>query len=177
MRNLQHKLDHSKRRILHLETYSRKRNVVLEGFGERKGEEILTFVTTFFSEKMHLPPTISENIDIVHRYGKSLHGRPRPIIVRFTKISTRDSVLKNIKYLREARSKVYVNEDLPAEIKDQRADLRAIMSHAKHLNIEAKTQGDVLTLENRRYRHEDLDLLPVGPTSPATCSTHSKGSR
>ena len=167
VRNLQYKLERAELRILHLETYSRKQNVVLEGLEEHEGEDTLRSVTNFFTEKMHLPPTISKDIDKSHRYGRSLHGKPRPVIVRFTKISTRDLVLRNVRHLRESRSKVYVNEDLPVEVKNQRADLRAIASYAKHLNIEAKMQGDTLTLDNRKYRHEDLDLLPMNLQLPA----------
>ena len=160
VRSLTYELEHAKLRILHLETYSRKQNVIIEGFDEHEGEQIPTLVTNFFTKKMHLPPAIAEDIDKVHRYGRSMHGRPRPIIVRFTKISSRDSVLRNVKHLRDARSKVYVNEDLPVEVKNQRADLRAIATHAKHQGIEAKVQGDTLIMENRKHSSEDLDLLP-----------------
>ena len=52
-----------------------------------------------------------------------------------------------------------IKEDLPVEVKNQGADLRPIVSHAKHLNIEARIKGDTLTVDNNRYRHEDLDLL------------------
>ena len=125
-----------------------------------EGEDILRSVVKLLTEKMHLPHSVCGDIDKVFRYGRSLQGRPHPVIVRFTKISTRDLVLSNVKYLHEARSRVYVNEDLPLEVKNQRADLRAIVTHAKHLNIDARIKGDILTLKNRKYRHEDLDLLP-----------------
>ena len=116
---------------------------------------------------MHLPHSVCGDIDKVFRYGRSLQGRPQPVIVRFTKISTRDLVFSNVKYLHEARSRVYVNEDLPLEVKNQRADLRAIVTHAKHLNIDARIKGDILTLKNHKYRHEDLDLLPTHLHLPA----------
>ena len=105
-------------------------------------------------------------IDKCHRYGRSIMNRPRPIIVRLAKISTRDLILQNAKKLRQTRdantANVYINEDLPPQIKKERAALRAIVTHVRHVepHVNARVTVDTLHISNESYKYEDIDLLP-----------------
>ena len=82
-------------------------------------------------------------------------------------MSTRDLILQNAKKLRETRdnstSNVYINEDLPPQTKKERAALRAIATHARHLEpqVNARVAGDTLYINNEMYKYEDIDILPA----------------
>ena len=158
---LQRELNYAKQHILHLETYSRKHNIVIEGMPEVPGEtRVMDQVQKFFYEQLNLDIKPSD-IDKAHRYGRVFNNKPRPILVRFMGIASRDLVLQNVKKLREARSPIYVNEDLPPEVKRQRADMRAIATYARHLNESAVVKGDTLTLNQSKYKSMVAMFLPL----------------
>ena len=73
----------------------------------------------------------SNEIDQIHRYGKSVAGRPRPIIIRFMSHSSRDRILFSYRSLKENPTNFFINEDLPYEVKTSRADIRAVAKQAK----------------------------------------------
>ena len=101
----------AKQHILQLETETRKNNIVVEGMPEMTGESTgLGPVLKLFNEQLELDIK-SSNIDKAHRFGLSFNNKPRQ--VRFFGIATRDLVLRHVKKLRESRSQIYVNEDLP----------------------------------------------------------------
>ena len=163
-KRLQHKLEEAQRKILHLESYSRKQNLIIEGLPEKQGENTEELVMKLITENMGLTLT-GAPIDKCHRFGRTGNMRPRPIIIRFVKISTRDIILQNAKKLRNGNpnTQVYINEDLPPQVKKERAALRAIATHARHLEpqVSAKVAGDTLHINGESYRYEDIELLPV----------------
>ena len=64
-----------------------------------KGENTEELVVQLIAESMGL--TVGPDIDTCHLYGRTGSSRLRPVIIRFTKISTRDLVLQNAKRFRE----------------------------------------------------------------------------
>ena len=101
------------------------------------------------------------NIDKVHRYGRSFGGKPRPIIVRFKSHTARDEVLYAARSAKEKPPNIYVNEDLPAEVKTQRAELRAIANQARSAGASfVKLQGDKVKIDNKVYTHSSIKTLP-----------------
>ena len=70
--------------------------------------------------------------------------------------------------------RIYINDDLPGEIKKQQSDLRAIATHTHHLKANALVKGETLILNNAKYKHEELDLLPArfSLASAKTPQTH-----
>ena len=69
-------------------------------------------------------------------------------------------MLRHVKKLRESRSQIYVNEDLPPEVKKQRADMRVIANYARSQQEAAIVKGDTLVLNQTKYKYDVLDLLP-----------------
>ena len=59
-------------------------------------------------------------------------------------------MLRHVKKLRESRSQIYVNEDLPPEVKKQRADMRAIANYARSQKEAAIVKGDTLVLNQTK---------------------------
>ena len=123
-------IDQQVQRIFQLETYSRRSNLVIEGVEESEGEVCPQIV----SETLHkyFKITVSQaSIDKAHRFGRAFGDRPRPIMVRFTSHITRDNVLYAARSIKDKPMNIFVNEDLPSEVKSQRADLRSVANHAK----------------------------------------------
>ena len=61
----------------------------------------------------------------IHRMGKSTHGKPRPIIVRFMCRDDKEIVFRKRNVLKESRHfpDAYITLDYPSEIQDERAVL------------------------------------------------------
>ena len=104
-----------------------------------------------------------------HRFGRSVAGRPRPIIVKCIRHSVRARVLKSANKLKHHHEKVYINEDLPALIKTRRAELRAVVRHANAEGVAAKQSGDKITVGGQTYDHRTLDCLPAKLPLESAC--------
>ncbi|KAL1252710.1 hypothetical protein QQF64_017403 [Cirrhinus molitorella] len=94
---LEQKLNESKR-------YQHRWNLHLYGIPEHSEENIKLKVSNICVAVItDSSVAIRDDIDIVHRLGKLLDNRPRPVIIRFAKRSTRDLVWRQAKqsdYLR-----------------------------------------------------------------------------
>ena len=94
---LQTELACAQQQILQLETYTRKHNIIIEGMPEKQGETcVMGSVLNLLNKSVELPFE-ADHIDKAHRYGHAFNGKPRPIVARFVKISSRDLMMKNIK--------------------------------------------------------------------------------
>ena len=144
-----------------LETYMRKSNVIFEGCPESENEDTTAIIGNLLNNVMNLNVNASQEIDKLHRFGRSAAGRPRPIIVKFVKHSTRDYVLSSAKKLKDYRERIFINEDLPTPVKSRRADLRSIVQHARSEGISAKQTGDRIVVDGHTYSYKTLDCLPA----------------
>lgn len=150
--------------ILQLDTTSRKRNLVITGLTENKGES-----TDFLSLKIfnffhpYVATLETTDIDCAYRLGKK-SGKSRPVICKFVCEKTRNEVYAIRSELNDdnASPKVYLNEDLPQLVNNRKADFRTIMKLAKSKKIPASYQGNKLTVNNVTYSHRNLDCLPAG---------------
>ena len=104
---LQNKQMHQK--LLDLENYSRRENLIISGILENETEkDSKTVCSEFFKDKLK----INKPIEIIrcHRIGKP--GGKRPLIVRFREYEDKELVLKQRKLLKN--SAIYLNDDLCA---------------------------------------------------------------
>ena len=145
----------------YLETYMRKSNLIFEGCSETDNEDTTMIIGNILNNVMNLNVNCECEIDKTHRIGRSIAGRPRPIIVKFIRHSIRDYVLTSAKRLKDYREKIFINEDLPAAIKSRRAELRSIVQHAKSEGVSAKQSGDKITIAGQTYDYKTLDCLPA----------------
>ena len=110
---------------------------------------------TLFKEKLDLDPhTIG--IERVHRVGKpstatdDIHGRqrPRPLMVKFLRIKTRDTILSKSKMLKG--SNIFINEDYPDSVRQKRKELLPKMKAARERGDIAFLRYDKLIIHKRR---------------------------
>lgn len=150
--------------ILQLDTASRKRNLVITGLSESKGESSDFLVLKVFNFFQPYVSTLeTTDIDCAYRIGKK-SAKSRPIICKFVCEKTRNEVYAIRNELNDDASttKVYLNEDLPQIINNRRSDFRAIMKLAKAKKIPASYQNNKITVNNITYTHRNLDCLPSG---------------
>lgn len=67
-------------------------------------------------------------------------------------------------YLKECddTKSTYINDDLPAKVNQQRADMRSVVDNAKSKSANAKSMGNKVQVEDKTYGYRDLHLLPEG---------------
>lgn len=58
----------------------------------------------------------------------------------------------------EETKSVYLNDDLPFQVNQQRADMRAIVENAQSKNVPAKVIGNKVQVANKTYKYRDLHL-------------------
>lgn len=170
---------------LDLDTKSRKKHLILTGIPEYqsenktgRGPETDEEGNEMEVEESNYNPTSGvalgvlqsihetlsyEDIDVAYRVGKKGLG-PRPILIKFAREQTRNEVNRkrtNLKDSDETKSS-FLNEDLPAKINQQRAELRCIVNNARSKNVNAKSMGDRISIDNKIYTHSEIDLLPQG---------------
>lgn len=172
---------------LELDTNSRRKHLILTGIPESKSEKSVgnenndenSTVETPMEESTFDPchavafETLSsimdtltqEDIDVAYRMGRK-GTQPRPILIKFARESVRNEVNKRRFQLKEvdATKSAYLNPDLPPKLNHQRSELRSVVNLAKSKQVAAKFQGNRITVDNKVYRHDELDKLPSGLT-------------
>ena len=168
-----------------LETYMRRSNLIFEGCAETENENTTSIVEEIIINVMNLNVNIAVEVDKTHRFGRSIAGRPRPIIVRFVRHSIRDKVLSSANKLKHHKERIFINEDLPALIRSRRAELRFIVKHARDQGTTATQSGDKVKIAGVHYDYKTLQCLPAKYTlesattkaiGPNTIGFHSKNS-
>lgn len=158
-----------------LELYSRKENLIITGLPENqiweKAEVTKAKVIELLNEQMGLNIN-ADGIIVAHRLGRqeakveakksdgansggfqgSIH---RPIIVRFVQRNIRDAVWEARFSLKS--SDVYIKEDFPKSIQDQRLKLRPYMLRAKELGKKATCIDNYLLVDGQRFTVETLN--------------------
>ena len=154
---LQKENDSLKDRVLSLEVYSKRDNLIIEGIPQQNEENCALKVKKFFSEQLK----ISEDISLTrcHRTYSGQSGKNRAIICRFLYLEEREKVwaarfnLKNTRY--------FLKEHFPPEVLRRRSVLLPILKKAKSLEMKARIHIDKLIVESRTYTIDTLDQLPV----------------
>ena len=146
--------------IMAQDVQSRKLNVIIDGLNETEGENLLQITLSVFS---HTGKSYTEaDIDAVYRVGSNNARKPRIIIVRLYKQHQRDEILRNRAAIKKNAmyKNVWLNDDIPEQVRQQRAELRAIYNLARTKGIEARVAQDFIVIEGAKYRHPDLNSLP-----------------
>lgn len=128
-------------RHLDLQTRSMRDNLIFEGIVETQEENTEEVLREFLKSEMGI--TVEPQFQRVHRLGKRVQGRHRPIIAKFVLFKERENVRK------AAPSKLVgkpfgINEQFPKEINDRRKLLYPHYKQAKRLGKKAVLIADKL---------------------------------
>lgn len=135
----------------------------LEGLDEKFNGNLLHHVALNLS-KTGVVCTVSD-IDYIRRLGKQKTDESRPVLIRFNKEGKRNSILYNRANINKNKKAgdplLWLNDDVSEETRRNRKTVRDIATLAKQVGAtNIKVHGDGLILNNYKYKHKDLDLLP-----------------
>ena len=144
----------------------KKQNVIVEGLKEVDRENprqaAVSLITEIGVNKA------DEMVVTAFRLGvkKPTQTRPRPLLVKLQSQSSKHEIYKSVKNLRGADQagkdqKVYIKDDLPADIARQRQDLRCLAALGKDLGYDTTVRGNGLIVDNKRYTYGELGNLPA----------------
>jgi ribA/ribD-fused uncharacterized protein len=173
--SLENKQRDMSERILSMESYSMRDNLIFTGLPEVDGEtdtDIRNILKSVFTDDLKLDGDMI-SISRCHRLDKRHrpHDRSRDIIVKFTQYSDRQKVLYSGKHLKGKNPPVYINEQFPAEIEKRRNILRPIVKLAKSKNMRAVLSRDKLVIDGKAYTVDTLDAIPLNIKDTATITT------
>lgn len=173
---------------LDLDTKSRKKHLILTGVAETQEENKPGRVplsgdeneneNDMETEESSFNPTLGvalsvlqsiqetltyEDIDVAYQVGHKGSGT-RPILIKFAREHIRNEVNRKRILLKDSdeTKTTFLNEDLPSKINQQRAELRCIVDHARSKNVNAKSMGNRISVNNKIYSYADIDRLPQG---------------
>ena len=94
----------------------------------------------------------------VNRMGKSIQGRPRPVIARFVCREDKDVVFRKRKPLNESihYPDAYITLDYPSEIQGVRTVLIKAMLKAQASGTQAKVIGRTLKIGSASYTSKNV---------------------
>ena len=166
---LREKTEHLESRLIKMNQYSRRENMIVKGVRETDGEDCEKTVKDLFLEKLGVGPF---QLQRVHRLGGVRdRTKPRPIIVRFALFSDKLTVMKNKKKL--MGTEVFIHDDLLPDIEEQQRRLRPIAGHIRRIDSQAKVVlvEDKLIYKGKSYTHENIQDIPVDMTELGTITT------
>ena len=145
--------------LTQLELYSRRHNLLIDNVPETEKENVRSIVLNLINNELGIVLTDKE-LDKVHRVGNFRRGFHRSIIVRFPRHLDRDAVFMARTKLKGRASPIWINEDLPTQVKERRGAIRSVVNFAKSRGIEAKAQFDHCLVDGKRYSYNTLQQLP-----------------
>ena len=154
-------------RLIKLEAYSMRENIIISGIPEIRGENdqsLRTTLCTIFSEDMEIDMS-DINIVRCHRLGNPNRSNkkagPRDVIVRFATQSNKMYVLSSARKLKGRETPIYINEQFPKEIEQRRRILRPALRAAKDQDVRASMVQDRLLVKGRSYSVDNLSAIPL----------------
>lgn len=162
---LQQNLSVKSRLISKLDLKSRRLNLIFDGIVENANEDICARVGCLLTR--FIPNFDYNTIETAFRLGKSnaADRSPRRVLVSFTTATARDEVLSCASIIARAGppgGKIYINEDIPEEVKRRRADIHKYVSYMSEKGHKIVLKGDSVILNDTLYKYEDLSAMPVG---------------
>jgi len=157
------KISNLEARINAQEREFRKRNLVIFGLDETAKEQLDERVCAFFSLKLDLNINPSE-IDFIHRIGRNVDTKSRPVILGMVTFNRKLNILKNAHKLKGEN--VFITEDYPKEVADRRKLLHPQMIEARKAGKYAVIKYDKLIIKESRQESTNPSRKRMMSVSP-----------
>lgn len=170
---LKNKLIIHEDKIEQLEREIRKKNIVVKGIpdeeeeNEEKGREKINTVIL----KMGVEIDEKTEVDEIRRIGKYDSNRTRPILVKFTKESTKMKILRSARKLKG--TDIWVDEDYPKNIQEERRELIQKMKEARNKGETAILRYNKLIINNEIYKKQRKEKQEQTPAVKRTVGERS----
>ena len=158
-----------KEQLLKQETFSRRKNLKINGLMEIGSETLEQKVLQVFSDVgIKLSP---RDIERIHFYGPHRKNQPRGVLMCFHHHKDKVSVIIKKKALQQ--KKIFISDDYPEEVMRRRKVLVPTYYKALQIcpNLNPKLRVDTLVLGGKEYGLHNIKLLPVKELLPASVFT------
>ena len=149
------------KRLENIENEQKKKNMLITGVRERKGENLKGLVLEILSNtQAQIDPY---SVDQVVRVGQYNPKAPsEPILVKFIDFATKEAIMAR-KHLIKANpncKNIWLNDDLSEENKRTRAEMRTLGNLAVDLGHQVLLRGNSIIIDGITYDKYSLDKLP-----------------
>ena len=142
-----------------MEQYTRRENLRFNNIEEKEYEDCKVVVDNILKKELGVDTT-KIRFHAVHRVGKKIHCRRRPIIARFVCREDRDKVWSKRGKLKESmtHADAYITQDYARAIQEERKVLIKAMMKAReeHGLNDAKVKGRFLIINNERHDSKSI---------------------
>ena len=99
-----------------------------------------------------------------HNVKQVNKARPRPILVKLSAPSVKYDIYKHVKNLKgnDDWKRVFVSDDLPREVAEERKILRCLAATARDRGHRATVRGAALVIDDMKYTDNEIQDLPDG---------------
>ncbi|XP_072380822.1 uncharacterized protein [Diabrotica undecimpunctata] len=150
-------------RIEILERQARRKNIVIQGVEENQTESEQETINKIkgIMKKIGVQTNLDEELVEMRRIGRQGDPQnvPRPIILEMKKEATRMEILKAAKNLRG--TKIYINEDFPKKILQERKHLLQLMKMVRQEGHTAALKYNKLWINGEPFSLEQLEGIDV----------------
>ena len=155
----------------------RKNNLVIEGVPEQLKEDVRQIVHQIIHDTgVHIHDLeLDETFRVGRKPENGLQHRARPIVVTFTRTSTRNKIYRarlNIKR-NKACASIWINEDVDECTRIRRANLKALVDLALREGHSARQVYDTIIVDGRKYTFDTLHKLPPDLTLERAYQRHT----
>ena len=156
---LERVVEEMQEKLVDVTTRSMRDNLIFHHIPEDKdetNEHTRQKIVKFMKESLKIREADTISMDRVHRMGKKLPSKDRPIVVKFNPYRGKEVVLQNVKNLKGTNYRV--QEQFPPEVEEKRRDLLAIARQKKETaekqgqGINYRLRGDKLWLNGELYK-------------------------
>ena len=143
-----------------LEQYTRRENLRFNNIKEMEKEDCKAMIYDILQRDVKLDTSLIR-FHAVHRVGKRMQGRTRPIIVRFVSREDRNLVWEKRSKIKQStvHSDAYITEDFARAIQEERKVLiKAMIKAREELGMDnVKVVARYLIIDSQKY---DYDTIP-----------------
>ena len=144
---------------IRLEQYTRRENLRFNNITEEESEDCKSLINEVIQDEMGID-TANIKFHAVHRVGKKIENRCRPIIVRFISREDRNQIWQNRGKIKHSDNypDAYITEDFAKAIQDERRILVKAMMKAREneAHSNAKVVGRYLFINNEKYDYKNI---------------------
>lgn len=164
-------------RHVDLQSRSMRDNLIFHGIVETDNENCEDKLKEFIAEKLDIRHTVE--FHRVHRMGRRVHGKTRPIIAKFVQFKERELVRKSAftKLKGEQNRNYGINEQFPREINEKRKLLYPYYKSAKRQQKRAQLIYDKLYIDGELFTPPPQDDTNNPQLDPPTRSGPTESRR
>ena len=171
---IKNKLDQMSAKMVAMDSYSRRENLIIHGISKTENEDCAAKVKQFLTQQLKIPDDKVEAMRFqrCHRLS-SREQNSVPMICRFMWAQDRQLVWGARKNLKN--TSFSLNEDFSPEINETRRIMMPIMKAARSANKKSHLIGDKLVIDGKTYTKQTLDTLPEALDPAKLATKHFNG--